>query len=409
MKINLIRYSNSLNPLAPYKKDSEQFLEDVNNELFDDDLELAENVPDPVWSIVFIETGGSEQKFIKDIDNYLVGPVILLSNCKNNSLPACFEIRTYLASKKIEAVVIFGDEKDVASTIKQLHKIYYSLYKMRNINLGVIGVPSDWLIASRVDYADAKKYFGVNLIDITSSELKQEIDKGIDGKIPHLAELKKKNVSNDVLEGALKIYCGLKRIINKYNLKGFTLRCFDLIDEYKNTSCLAFALLNEEGIIATCEGDVPALLSMSFIKATCDLPSFQANPSKIDIRNSEIILAHCTLPLNMCKKYELHTHFESGLGIGVRGEMEKGQVTIFKIAPDLKHVLCINGTINDNLTLPNYCRTQINIKLEKEALFELIKENFGNHVLVIYGDVSENLLSVYSFIADRFNPNDEDA
>ena len=69
MKINLIRYANSMDPNAPYLKDSEQFLEDINNELFEDDLELVEGVEDPIYSIIFIETGGSEQKFIKDVDN----------------------------------------------------------------------------------------------------------------------------------------------------------------------------------------------------------------------------------------------------------------------------------------------------------------------------------------------------
>ena len=77
MKINLIRYANSLDPAAPYLKDSEQFLEDINNELFEDDLELVEGVEDPIYSIIFIETGGSEQKFIKDVDNLKL-PIILI-------------------------------------------------------------------------------------------------------------------------------------------------------------------------------------------------------------------------------------------------------------------------------------------------------------------------------------------
>ena len=56
MKINLIRYANSMDPNALYLKDSEQFLEDINNELFEDDLELVEGVTDPVYSIIFIDS-----------------------------------------------------------------------------------------------------------------------------------------------------------------------------------------------------------------------------------------------------------------------------------------------------------------------------------------------------------------
>jgi len=399
MKINLIRYANSMDPNAPYLKDSEQFLEDINNELFEDDLELVEGVEDPIYSIIFIETGGSEQKFIKDVDNLKL-PIILLSNCKNNSMPACFEIKTYLDSKEKECVLLFGEEVNIANSIKHISKIMQAKYNVEHATLGVIGKPSDWLIASKVNYDDVKNRFGTTLIDIDTAELKQEIDKGMLPNIPRLKELENSGFDKDVLNGALLIYSGLKRIIQKYDLNGFTLRCFDLLEEYKNTSCLAFALLNEEGYIAACEGDVPSMLSMLLIKEATNQPSFQANPSKIDIKDSNILLAHCTIPFNMLQKYELMTHFESGLGIGVRGTLDKSRVTIFKIAPNLKDALCVAGDIKDNLTLPNYCRTQILVNLERDELFEFLKESFGNHVLVAYNDITEDVLTLFHFFAD---------
>ena len=94
MKINLVRLSNSLDPNATFKKEDDQFIEDLNNELFEEDIELVEN-DNSLFSFVFIETGGSEQHFVK-IEKDLPRPIIMLSTCKNNSLPACFEIKTYL-------------------------------------------------------------------------------------------------------------------------------------------------------------------------------------------------------------------------------------------------------------------------------------------------------------------------
>ena len=398
MKINLIRFANSLDPLAPYKKDSEQFIEDINNELFDDDIELVEGIDSPV-SIIFIETGGSEQKFIKEVDK-LPRPIVLLSNCKNNSLPACFEIATYCKQHKIKHIVLFGQESDCATAIKKLSKALLAKYNISKMRLGVIGKPSDWLIASQVDYEEVKKKFGTELIDITSEELKEEINKGVLSDIPHLKQLRGLESREDVLNGALAIYSGLKRIIEKYHLNGFTLRCFDLIGEYKNTACLAFGILNEEGYLAACEGDVPSLLTMMLIKEGVDLPSFQANPSKIDLRSGEILFAHCTLPLNMCKKYELMTHFESGLGIGIRGTLDTSNITIAKIGPDLKEFMCVTGRIENNLTLPNYCRTQIQVKLENEELFDFINSSFGNHVLISYGDNADDLIGLFHFFND---------
>lgn len=402
MKINLIRLSNSLDPKAPYLKDSENFINDLNNELFDYDIELVNNEKDTQFSIVFIETGGAEQKFLK-IYKDLKEPIVLLSDSKNNSLPACFEIKTFLEQKGLKHTILFGDEKDIAGTIEKLSKVITAKAKVKGSKLGVIGKPSDWLIASKVNYQEVYKKFGVKLIDISIDELKEEIDKHQMEKVRHLAVLKSKWKNEDVLNGALNMYSALKRIVKKYNLSGFTLRCFDLIESYKNTACLAFSLLNEEGIVATCEGDVPTLLTMHMVKLACGLPSFQANPSKIDLRNDEGIFSHCTLPLNMCKSYELLTHFESDLGIGVKGTLENKQVTILKIAPDLKNILFLQGNIIENTSFSNYCRTQIKIKFDEGESFELIRIPFGNHVVIVYGNIIGEVLPflhLFNIISD---------
>ena len=57
MKINLIRLSNSLDPNANFKKDDDQFIEDINNELFEDDIELVTGDINNKCSIVFLSRG----------------------------------------------------------------------------------------------------------------------------------------------------------------------------------------------------------------------------------------------------------------------------------------------------------------------------------------------------------------
>ena len=397
MKINLVRLSNSLDPTANFKKDDDQFIEDLNNELFDDDIELIEDPSSP-FSIVFIETGGSEQHFVK-IEESLKRPIILLSTCKNNSLPACFEIKTYLLEKKKEdAIILFGSEKEIAVTLKEVSKLLSARNIIEDANLGVVGKPSDWLIASTVDYQEVKNKFHINLIDIPTSELKEEIDKGIVDDIPKLDVINELGKDNEYLEGALKIYSGLKRIIDKYHLKGFTIRCFDLIEEYRNTACLALAMLNDEGYIGTCEGDIPSMLTMFFVKAVSGQVSFQANPSKIDLSTRNVLFAHCTIPMTMVNKTEFMTHFESGLGIGIRGKLDERDISILKISPTLDHALFLEGKIVSNPALDNYCRTQIEVKFDdEEGLFQLLREDFGNHVIIAYGNIVADFLNLLHF------------
>ena len=91
----------------------------------------------------------------------------------------------------------------------------------------------------------------------------------------------------------------------------------------------------------------------------------------------------------MVSKYELLTHFESNLGIGIKGNLPEGNISIVKISNklNLKDNLLITGKIKENLSLPGFCRTQIKVQLDESDMYSFLKENYGNHVIITYSDV----------------------
>ncbi|MCR5741494.1 MAG: hypothetical protein K6G38_03445 [Gammaproteobacteria bacterium] len=256
------------------------------------------------------------------------------------------------------------------------------------VNLGVIGKPSDWLIASDVDYKYAKEKFGINLIDI---DIKELIDLSNASLVSYPMNKFGISFDRDELNKAYRIYDALKIMVKKYDLKGLTVRCFDLLDTVKSTSCLAFSLLNSEGIIATCEGDIPSLISMYLIYKIYKAPSFQANPSKIDTDNNKILLAHCTLPLSMTTSYKLKTHYESGIGIGVKGELKEDDILIFKLSNDLKKYVLLSGKITENLERNNLCRTQIIVNINEDVTY-FLKRPLQNHHIIFYKEDKEKII-----------------
>ena len=408
MEINVIRLRTVLNDREEeIIKENDAFIDAINDELIDDDLILVEDSLHPAFDIYFIETGGSETKFL-ELFNNVKAPVVLLSNGKNNSLPASLEIKSYCSLHDVPAVILTGDEKKIATVLKPFARAIVAKRSLEENKLGLIGEPSDWLIASAISDEDAYNIFKIQLVHVSMDEFKSEINKHELVKIPHLSDLKAKFKDELVLEGALYIYSALKRLIAKYDLKGLTVRCFDLLDAYKNTACLALALLNEEGITAGCEGDVPTLITMHMLRALTGRSSFQANPSYINQDNNTVIFAHCTLPLNMTNDYSLTTHFESGLGIGVKGMLHLGEVSICKLFINQKHNLdncvAINGKIKENLSLACYCRTQINVELSDYDLMSLLREDYGNHMVIVYGNVTDEfytLVSIFNFEANK--------
>ena len=232
-------------------------------------------------------------------------------------------------------------------------------------NLGVIGSPSDWLIASDVSYSKAKELFDINLIDI---DIKELISLSINRcEICDIDNFNKLFNNQEEINKAYRIYLSLKDIVNKYDLKALTVRCFDLLDTVHSTACLAFSMLNSEGITSTCEGDVPSLIGMYLVKKLLNKETFQANPSRIYTDLNKIVFAHCTLPLSMTSSYIFNTHYESNTGIGIKGEMFEKDVSIFRISSSLDKYVLLEGKIEKNLSEERLCRTQIEIKLDETS------------------------------------------
>lgn len=250
--------------------------------------------------------------------------------------------------------------------------------------LGILGAPSDWLISCHVDLEMTKKVLGIELVSLDIKELSDLYNENKDVIYPK--GLLHASFDENELDKAYRLYFSIKELVKKHNLKGFTIRCFDLLGTLHTTACLGLSLLNEEGIIASCEGDVPAMISMFLANKLLKKHGFQANPSYILQDSNEFVIAHCTLPLDMCNSYKLDTHFESNTGVAIKGEMQVGPVTVFRVSADLKQYIILEGEIEQNLNQTDLCRTQIKIKLNSpDNVRYFLKNPIGNHHIITYG------------------------
>jgi L-fucose isomerase-like protein len=331
-------------------------------------------------SLIYVRTGGTEGIFLRLLPMLMEKsrqPFYLLTSGKSNSLAASMEILSYLRQKGIQGEILHGSREYINQRILTLARVEEARRQLNHCRLGVIGKPSDWLISSGADYGIVRERLGIELVDISMQELLDATDD-------------------------CTIYEGLKKIIRTHQLNGFTLRCFDLLTALKNTGCLALAKLNSEGYVAGCEGDVPAMLSMMIARSLTGVSGFQANPARINPDTGELLLAHCTIPLDMVERYELDTHFESGIGVGVRGYMKEGPVTLFKLSGDLGRHFVAEGTLVRNTAEPDLCRTQQVIQLSDPSQASYFLTNpIGNHHIVIPGHIGSLLEEVLRYCNNR--------
>ena len=344
-------------------------------------------------NLIFVRTGGTEgifKRLLPQLQALSGKPVYLLTSGKSNSLAASMEILSYLRQNNLKGEIIHGSADYIQRRINLLANAGRALKQMDGSRLGIVGKPSDWLISSSFDRDKVRERLGILLEDIDMQELLDVVS-----SIPvndKTEEAVPSETIGKALPGALRIYEGLKQIVGRHQLQGFTIRCFDLLTALRNTGCIALAKLNAEGIVSGCEGDVPAMISMKIAQALTGLSGFQANPASINPETGEITFAHCTIPLNMVERYELDTHFESGIGVGIRGFMKEGPLTIFKVSGDLSRSFVAEGELVRNMAKPDLCRTQQVIQLdepEKAAYF--LTNPIGNHHIILPGRWREAL------------------
>ena len=326
--------------------------------------------------VVAVLTGGTESKFLHLVDEGLIDlskPVYLMVSGHSNSLAASLEILSYIRQHKGIGKVMMNAEDTALEqaqddvVITPTESILKSNGKLR---LGVVGAPSDWLIASGVNYQDVLQKMNCELVDIPIEEVSSlgEVDAG--------------------MKGAEAIYERLKELVNRYDLQGVTLRCFDLLTTVKNTGCIALSKLNDEGIPAACEGDIPTLLTMMVCKQLTGELCFQVNPARIKA-DGEMLFAHCTLPLGMTEKHEYTTHFESGIGVAIHGDLPTGDYTLVKLSGDMKRLLAVDVTLERCQFEQNLCRTQVWIKATPAVSRYFLTDPIANHHVLIKGKHSK--------------------
>lgn len=346
--------------------------------------------------LVYVRTGGTEgifKRLLPELQSKSNRPFYLLTSGKSNSLAASMEILSFLRQNDLKGEIIHGNADYISKRIGLLEKVGAAKMLLRGARLGIIGEPSDWLISSHAEKSTVKELLGIELVNIPMQELLDVITKTplreSDERTPIDA------IKRD-LPGANQIYDALKVIVARYDLQGFTIRCFDLLTAVKNTGCLALAKFNSEGIIAGCEGDVPAMLSMKIAQSLTGVSGFQANPARINPETGEMLFAHCTIPFNMVERYELDTHFESGIGVGIRGYMKEGPVTIFKVSGNLSRHFIAEGELIRNQAEPDLCRTQQVIKLSDPSMASyFLNDPIGNHHIILSGHHKELLEEMF--------------
>lgn len=342
-----------------------------------------------------IATGGVENQF-KSVYKEYNPPYILMYNEFNNSLPASIEILSFLNREGLKGTLIDVNRITKEEILKSFNPI--------EEKLGLIGKPSDWLIASQYPLELYREKFKINVVYIPIEEAIENFKNVSEVEAKALAfELinNAKNVFNVDLEEVtrgFKFYLSLREIIRKYNLNYVSVRCFDIIKPLDTTGCIALSQLTDEGFIAGCEGDLPSTISMILLRRVSSKTPFMANVSYIEEKEDSlfITLAHCTIALSAVNGFNLRTHFETDKGVGIEGFFPHGPATILRIGgKNLDEGFVVEGEETGTEFSSSRCRTQLKVRIPLKYADYFYKKPLGNHHIVVNGSFKKDIQELF--------------
>lgn len=361
------------------------------------------NIKEPL--VYLMVTGGIEQQLLdlKELRNNCKNdePVFLIAHPTHNSLPASLETLARLQQDGIDGKIFYlngADDKEgivkILNAIEGLN-VWEELSKTK---IGLVGEPSDWLVASSPKSKIVKESWGSEVVEIDVDEIIELVNNISENDVSSMMNSLTEQADNIVeptkvdLENNVKVYLALKKIIKKYELNAVTIRCFDLVLDIKTTGCFGLAQLNDDGYIAGCEGDLVSTIGMMWTHKLLKQIPWMANPAQLDEEKNTLWLAHCTVPRSIVQNYDIRSHFESGLGVGIQGHFPKGPVTLLRLGgKNIGKIWLAEGEIIQTGNSEHLCRTQIEIQLSKGHVNELLTKPLGNHIILVSGHQSNKL------------------
>ncbi len=344
-----------------------------------DKVEYVNDKPD----ILMFLTGGSERIAINSVQEYKF--YLILASRENNSWASATEVVAWMSQHNISSMLINYEDDNALDLINDFYSARNGIRRLHGQRLGLVGNPSDWLVASVVSPFLMQTRLGVEQVDISWNDI---ILDEVNQVAPDFTSLFNAENTSELFESG-KIYEGLASLVPFYKLNALSVECFSLVNQSGHTACLALSKLNLDGLPSGCEGDTCSALGLMFGFEVCGVIPWMANTAFIN--GDKALFAHCTAPANLYKKFKTQSHYETDKGLALAGELKGEEVTIFRFESTLNKVFITLAKVTDHPKCKTACRTQLEVQLSESAKDYFMNNPFGNHHLILPGNWIQRL------------------
>ena len=347
-------------------------------------LEL-ENVPTVLWALPMFDGNSTGS---------LVGLAVVKGSLEQIGRSADF---------------VYGLPDSVAQPILAKARVNAIARSLRKQKIGLFGYASMGMYTATFDHANLRAALGPEVVHVDNHTVVRSMEALPDDAVQaeKQAMLRKLPLSSPDLDepftNAVRMRLALKEIIAEHKLDAVSLKCQHEISRTYGCTCIPLALLVEDGLPATCEGDIPGLITAMMLRALTDQPAFFCD--FINAEDDNVWFSSCGFIApsltegEITVKRQIHEIGEQGAIISAAPK--KGDVTIARLAqrPEGKYAMHVaSGTVEEG-----YLRKHIYAEGSHDHLFPIarvklpyhsdrfLSDVVSNHYLLTWADCREDL------------------
>jgi L-fucose isomerase-like protein len=298
----------------------------------------------------------------------------------------------------------FPEEKDKVE--KALDYIYAARAKklLRRVRFGQLGYTGIGMYPGTFDHMFMRRYIGPEIVPIPECEFDDCMnsieEKEIKDLLQHVNDNFDLGLVNNVenLKLSLKVYLGLRKIIESYELDGINPRChYDFSKRLRCTCCVAISMLSDEKFVTGCEGDIITSISMFIFYLLSDGVVTYGDILDFDERKNTVMFSACGFaPFSLVKNRkpvltELEYDEWGFAGILSSNVLKEGRITFGRMYEKKGSYGFVYGTgegIGTDLRGKRFPALNV---VPDGRTEDLIKKAPTQHFALVYGDLKNRL------------------
>lgn len=335
---------------------------------------------------------------------------------KLNSLTGAFSAGNCLYQQGIAYDFVFGnpDEPSVSEAFTTIGKALCLKKKLNDYVIGCIGSQPAGFSFGAIDEYLLSKVFGIRLVHTEAADIMREAE-GFSGEEcgSSIEELGKRSVGlqktpAEHTEKYARLRQAYQKFIDRNGIQAIASRCWpDFFTNYGAPVCAVLSMLNDNGILASCEADLGGVISMVIGSELTGSAVYFGDPVAVDESCDGIVYWHCGAGASCLARKD------SGAGIGVHPNrkigptmefgLKAGQVTVIRLGktPDGFRMFAMKG---DALDEPQkFYGTSVVVRPEDGGAAERVKkmaaDGWEPHFVVAYGDIRTELKAFCRFLS----------